>query len=40
MSKIKTNKTISIDDYKIIKELGHGMVGTIYMVKLNKKNML
>jgi len=31
------NNTQSIDDYKIIKELGHGMVGTTYMVKLNQK---
>ncbi len=34
----KTNKTDkSIDKYKIIKELGHGMAGTIYLAKLGNK---
>jgi hypothetical protein len=34
----KSNKpTNSINKYKIIKELGHGMVGTTYLVKLGNK---
>ncbi len=34
----KSNKlTNSIDKYKIIKELGHGMVGTTYLAKLGNK---
>jgi len=33
----KTNKSNLIDKYKIIKELGHGMVGTTYLAKLGNK---
>ncbi len=34
---IKSKSSKSIDDYKIIKELGKGMAGTTYLVKLGKK---
>ena len=34
---IYMSKKTSIDKYKIIKELGNGMVGTTWLVTLNKK---
>jgi hypothetical protein len=32
-----TNNKLNIDSYKIIKELGYGFLGTVYLVEKNKK---